>query len=340
MREPFVTLSSGGSSLMGTWGPLILEVRIVDERGTEGDKLTVVLDDRDGQISYPPTGSIITVTGGYRDTGALVVGQFVVDGIDLEGWPQKVTIHGSSVDAKSAAKERKTETHKEQDVPTLGDLINKIAGRNGWSAAIADELKSIPIKEAEHQTEQSDVGFLDDLVQRHDGTLSVKQGRLVALMKAGLTSASGSSLAPIVISPGVNLLKYQVRWSDKPVHGKVEARYFDRLLVETIKVEESVGDGGEDVVSRIREAFPSKEEAQRAAKARARELTRGDGTATFEIEGDPSVGAEIPVVARGIRSGVDGTWAPVRVEHVWNDNGYTNRIETETPGSGDSRGDG
>jgi phage protein D len=204
---------------------------------------------------------------------------------------------------------------------------------------MAEELRSIPIEEAEHQTEESDVAFMSRLVERHDGTCAVKQGRLVCVMRGSMQSASGASLPPVVVAPGRNLLRYRVTWSDKPVHGKVEARWFDRFKVEPRTVEVPVGDGGEEVVAKLPEPFPTEAEAKRAAEAKARELTRGDGTATFEVEGDPAMGAEIPVQAQGIRAGVNGLWVPTRVEHRVDQRGYSTRAETETPGNGDSRGD-
>lgn len=346
MRTPYARLLYGGRDLIAGWGPLVLEMQITDERGEEADKLSVRLDDRDGQVMYPPTGALVVAEIGYLETGGAVINEFKIDGVELEGWPQVIILSGASVDAKAKAKERKTETHKAAETPTLGDLIGKIAGRNGWSPAVAQGLAAIPITEAEHQTEESDPAFITRVVKRHDGQVSIKQGRLVATLRSGGTTVSGGVIAPVVVQPRVNLLRYRARWADKPAHGKVEARWFDRLKAEPQKVEVPVqgasgaqgGGDAEEVVARLPDPFPTKDEAQRAAEARARELARGEGSASFEIEGDPSVGAEIPVQVRGVRSGVDGLWTPTSVEHAIGSAGYVTRIECETPGSGDSRG--
>ena len=339
MRTPFVSLTgASGADLVEQWGPLLMELRITDERGSEADKLTAVLDDRDGRVVYPQTGAKVTASGGYRESGGVVLNEFVIDQVSLEGWPQRIILQGSSVEAKAASKQRRTETHKATEVPTLGDLADKVAGRNGWTAAVAQDLRSIPITEAIHQAEQSDLACITAFIERHDGMVAVKQGRLVAVRRGEMQSASGAALPPIIIAPGVNLLAYRANWSDRPLYKKVESRYFDRAKAMPEKVEVEVDkEAAGDAVDVLRDPFPTKEEAQRAAEARARELTRGDGSATFEIEGDPTVSAETPVLARGIRAGVDGLWVPTRVEHSWSARGYTSRMETETPGKGDSR---
>lgn len=346
-RTPYVSLVSGGTDLIPVWGPLLVDATVTDERGEEADKLSVTLDDLGGRVAYPPTGARIVVSGGYRETGAAVTGEYVVDSIALEGWPQRIVIEASSVEAaKPAAKERKTETHKQEDVPTVGDLIDRIAGRVGLQPVVQAAVRAIPIVEAVHQTEMSDLAFVNHTVRQHDAMMAVKSGRLVVVRRGSMQSASGKPIAPVVVAPRLNLLSYRVRWSDRPLHGKVETRYYDRGGNETRTLEVPVGKQGgpgassSDVVARLREPFPTEEEARQAAEARAREITRGDGSATFEIEGDPTVGAEIPVLAQGIRSGVDGLWVPTRVEHSWSgSSGYRTRIEAETPGQ-DSRGDG
>jgi hypothetical protein len=46
-------------------------------------------------------------------------GRFEIDTVDEEGWPQKITLAGSSVSAKASAKERRTEAHHSGDCAEL-----------------------------------------------------------------------------------------------------------------------------------------------------------------------------------------------------------------------------
>ncbi len=336
MREPFISLNSGGKNLIPIWGPLLIEVLVSDEKGVESDKLTVTLDDTDGQCSYPGTGQIVTIDGGYVGEGPRVQGEFEIDQVDFEGWPQKIILHGTPVSAKKATKERKTEAHKKEDTKTFGDLAGKIAKRNGWKPQIAADLSKLEI-EYEGQAGEFDAQFLTRVAKRFGGIVSVKQGNLVVTKAAGGKSASGKSMTPVVVSPGLNLISYRVSLKKRPDHGKAQAHTFDRKKVE--RVDTKAGSG--EITYKLREPFKTKKEADLAAESKLSELARGTGSATFEIEGDPTAKAEAPVTARGIRSKVDGAWNSIRVEHRWDDSGYRTTLECEAPESKtkDSGGD-
>ncbi len=336
MKTPFLRITHNGQDLAQRWGPLLRDLTITDERGLESDKVAVTLDDRDGRIAYPRTGERIRVECGYLEEGTVVQGDYVVDQVDLSGWPQTITLHGAAVDAKATAKERRTEAHQPPEVATLGTLVEKIAARNGWTARVAAALAAKPI-EYEGQSAESDPAFLGRVAGRYGGLVTIKQGQLVVAPRSGGQTVSGQSLPVLTIRPGLNLLDYRVSWKDRESHGTVKARAFDRDQVTPITV--TAGDGDETVSYQFREPFQSEAEAQAAAEAKAANLRRGEGSASFTLEGDPAMGAERPVEVVGVRAGVDGRWTPTRVEHRWGDGGYTTSIECETPGSGDSRED-
>jgi phage protein D len=342
MRTPFVTMSKQGSDidLVGGWGERFVGLTITDESGTESDKMTLEIDDLDGDVQYPETGTVLHVSGGYREDGAVVQGDYEVNSVDLEGWPQKITVNGTSASTKKKNKERKTEKHDpETGVKTLGDLFEKIAGRNGWSAKVSDKLKQIPV-EYEGQAAESDPAFATRLAARYGGLVAIKQGNMVVTQRGEGKSSSGQGLPSLIIERGVNILSYKVSWKDKPQHGKVKASYFDRKKVKKVDVEEDSDSEGGDVAFIIRKPFKNEKEAKEAAGAKSRELQRGEGSATFEIEGDPQAAAEHPIQVVGIRDRVDGTWNPTRVEHRWTTNSYTTTLECETPGKKSEGGGG
>ena len=327
MREPFISLMSGTTDLIAGWGPLLIALTITDEKGTESDKLIVELDDRDGQCVYPGTGQVVFASGGYLGEGGRVQGEFEIDQIDLEGWPQKITLHGTPVSAKKATKERKTEAHKKDDTKTVGDLMGKIAKRNGWTPKVAPEIAKIPL-EYEGQAGEFDTQFARRIAARYGGIFAVKQGKMVVTKAGSGMTASGQSLPPMVIAPGVNLISYRASYKKRVEHGKAQAHYFDRKDVKRVDVDAGQG----EITYRLREAFKSKDEAMKAAEAKLSDLDRGEGSATFEIEGDTSAAAERPVSASGIRSKVDGAWSTIRAEHRFQDGTYVVTLECETPG--------
>ena len=329
MRIPYIAVNYNGRNLIPEWGPALISVTVTDEKGLENDKVVIELDDLDGQTECPEPGNVVTVDGGYEGEGNFSVqGEFEIDSINLEGWPQKITLNGQSASAKKANKERKTEAHKKDDTPTVGKLVEKIAKRNGWKAKVADDIASIPLS-YEGQSAESDLSFLNRVVTRYGGIAAVKQGNLVVNGAASGKSASGAAIGGLVIAPFVNLKDYKVEIKSRPNHGKAEASYFDRSKVKRVDV--SAGQG--EITYRFREPFKNEAEAKKAAESKLSELARGTASATFTIEGDPSAAAEEPVVVQGVRERVDGTWNPIKVEHKWSDDGYETTLECETPGA-------
>ncbi|WP_324134057.1 hypothetical protein [Bosea sp. (in: a-proteobacteria)] len=331
MRTPYIAVNFNGRNLVPQWGPTLISVTVSDERGLESDKVTIELDDLDGETECPETGQIVTVDGGYEEDGATVQGEFEIDQISLEGWPQRITLSGTSASAKKANKERKTEAHRKTDTPTLGKLAEKIAGRNGWKAKVGGDLASIPI-EYEGQSAESDAAFLTRLVGRYGGLVAIKQGNLVINPKGAGKSTSGAAIGGLIIAPGINLKTYKADIKSRPEHGKAEAAVFDRKKVKRVDVKANSGGSGE-ITYRFREPFKNEAEAKKAAESKLTDLARGTSSATFTIEGEPSAAAEEPVTVQGIRTRIDGVWNPIKVEHKWSDSGYETTLECEVPGA-------
>ena len=77
--------------------------------------------------------------------------------------------------------------------------------------------------------------------------------------------------------------------------------------------------------------FPTKEEAERAAKAALDEARRGDTTLSLTVIGDATIAAGGRIVVAGIRLGVDGLWSVTSVTHTIAAEGFTTSIEAEIP---------
>jgi Phage protein D len=327
MREPFFSLYRGEVEVSANWADLIISAEITDEDGGEGDKLMIELDDRDGQIELPELGAVVRAVGGYRGEQGVREGEFEIDQIDVEGWPQKVILHGTSAGAKQGTKERRSKSFQPPQYKTYGEVFDYLAKQNNWKARISDDLRNIPLH-FEAQQEESDMAFATRLAEKHDHLATVKDQNLVCTSKAEGKTVSGSELPALRVATGENILKYRVSWKSRPKHGKVEARYFDRDKTRDETIEE--GDGETAFV--FREPFASKEDAERAVKARKRELERGEASAAFEIEGNVDAGSQVPIEVDDVRDKVDGRWNPKRVTHRWEAQGYTNAIECEAAG--------
>lgn len=337
---PDFSVIADGVDVTGRFGGRKIEIEVVDATGVESDSAEITIFDPESIVSPPRRGALLAISMGYRETGLIPQGLFKVDQVTFKGYPHQITIQARSADNKKEMKERRTKDYTNK---TLQQVAQEIAGRHGMSALVASDLASIkfPVFAGADESyigqhEESDVSFLTRVAEERGGFFSVKNGKFLIAKRGDGKSMSGA-VGNVVITPDVLIDRdaYEVSWKDKPVHGKVEASYFDRGKVAREPVVKGGGDG--NVAYRFREPFPSKKQAEDAADGKARELQREVASASFTVWGDPTIRAEMDLVAAGIRPGVDGVQLSIeRVTHrIDSGGGFTTRIECEAkPGGG------
>lgn len=329
MPRPFFRVSAGGVDITSKIAGRGISLSITDGVGLESDTISLEIDDQDGVIAPPRTGVVLNVVGGYEDGAQRDFGDFKVDNVSLSGYPQKIAISAAAVDAKGNPKRKAVKDFQVADFPTYGDIYKHLAGQMGLSLSISGELKG-KTNPFEFQSEESELRFATRLGEKIGAAVTVKGNRLVVLKRGAGETAGGQPIPTIVVKPGFNLLSYTVTLKDKPKHSDVKATWFDRKKVERKEVSVSIGSDGPSFL--ITEPFQNEAEAKNAAAAQAKNLQRGEGSASFEIDGDPSARAEAFVQASGIRSLVDGLWRATTVTHEFSSTAaYKTSIECESP---------
>lgn len=339
--KPYFSISAGGISIMDALGGRGVSLTVTDGVGLKSDAVQIVIDDQDGAVSPPSTGQIISVSGGYIDGPWRDFGTYKVDQVTLRGYPQQINISAQAVDVMTPSKQQEPKHYKKADYPTYKDIFNDVAGKMSLSLSIDSTVGGIK-NPYEAQGEEDYISFATRLGEKLDASVTVKAGRLIVVPRGTGSSASGSSLSAIVVSPGLNLLSYSCTIKDKPKYGKVKATWWDRKKVERKEVEEATK-GGQGPDFLLRDPYLTEDEAKQAAKSMVTKLARGEGSATFTIDGDPYAQAEAFVMATGIRSLVDGPWRAVTVTHNFSSTApYTTTIACELPsdGSGSRSGGG
>ena len=308
-----------------------MRLSITDGVGETSDRIELELTDQDGLVQEPPEGTKLQVSGGY-DGSLRNFGTFVVDQVTVSGYPQSIQIAAQSMDAKSAQKERRTKAFAQKEFPTHQDIFAKVSGDIGLT------LKMDPVIGAkknvfEGQTEESGLAFLTRIGKSLDASVTVKEGNLVVVRKGEGQSVSGIALPVLLVAPGINLISYNVTIAGKPKYGSVKATWFDRGKVEhKFVVKPSAVDGPEFV---LREPYQSEDDAERAAEAKVKELSRAEGSATFEVAGDPMIRAEAFVHVQGVKRSADGLWRVTEVTHEFSSSGpYTTSLRCEPPTGG------
>jgi phage protein D len=306
-----------------------ISMTVTDGIGYKADTLQIVIDDHNGIVAAPSTGTKLSARGGYRDGEIREFGDFIVDQVSFSGWPQQITIDAQSVAAASAAKEKESKDFRAEEYPTYGDIFRELAGKAGLSLHISADLADIA-NEYEAQGEEDNLEFATRLGRKIDATVSVKSGRMIVAKRGSGLSASGKPMPDLTAAIGVNLLSYSATWMDKPKHSNVRATWYDRKSNRRVIVETETGLEGPAFL--IREPFQSQEEAIRAAAAKANELKRGQANAQFTINGAPGARAGANVLVSGARPSINGAWYVKSVTHNFSSSApYTTNLECELP---------
>ena len=314
-------------------------LRLRDEAGTTSDTVEITLDDVDeAQITLPPTGAEIEVSIGY-DGRTVKKGMFIVDEIELEGFPMAMTLRGraspqtKSKGGKSDLQSQKTRSWKKGT--TIGAMVAKIAKEHGLTPAVSGELSGISLPHTD-QSNESDMNLLHRLAKRYDAIAKPAGGRLVFAKRGAAESVSGEEMARIELSrEDVSSVRVTLARRDAP--GTVVAYYHDRRKAKRKEVK--VGSG--EPVRRLRMAYPDKDSAVAAAKAEQRKRARAEESLDLAMAGVPELCAETVVILSGFREGIDGEWLAKSAEHYIGPQGYRCSVEGERPNSdADVKGSG
>jgi len=324
-------LSAGGVDISSRIAGVAMDMTVTDGAGLDSDTVSLTLDDNGGRIGGITTGTEISVYGGTDEKGIRNFGKYIVDDVTYDGYPQKVTINAQASDATSSEKERDTKGFIKEEYPTYQSIFEEIAGQAGLSLKMDGTIggKTNPY---EARDREDAVGFLTRLGKKIGATVTVKEKQLVVVPRGSTTAASGQSMGGTSISPGRNLLSYSVSIKEKPKHTEVESKWYDRREKKWEIEKVPLKRPGGDVPYRIRQPFQDKDEAKESAQASADELSRNQGTASFEIDGDPNAAAESKAIVSGVRANVDGEWFIKTATHNFSSSSpYTTTLECELP---------
>ncbi|WP_459455431.1 phage late control D family protein [Rhizobium sp. No.120] len=301
--QPRVEVTVDGVPMAGHFYERLISVTVTDEEGLKSDTVDIELNDGPPNfLALPRKGAIISVKMGYG-SNLVPKGQFTADKISLDCLPYKMSISGKAADLRSGKLKERQE--RAWDKATLGDIIADIARESGLTPAVDAEL-------AEHryewlgQQDETNIHFLRRLADRHNALFAVKQKRLLFARRGSGLSASGASLGSIILTPAqIKTGTLKVDINDRTKYSKVVSYYQDADKAQRVEIE-AQADADGDSIYRIPEAFSSPAEADKAARAKAKELARGEGTVSVTALGDPTIEAGLPLLFADVRPGLDG----------------------------------
>jgi phage protein D len=301
--HPIVEITIDGQPVAGAFYERLINVSVTDKEGIESDTFDMELNDGPevGFLAIPRTGAKVDIRIGYGAPASL--GQFVVTKVTGKCIPYGLSISGKSEDLGGSKLKEKKDKH--WDNKSVKDIVDDIAKDSGLSANVDSEIGAHQY-EWFGQQDESPIHVLRRLEQRHNGLFKVKDGQLIFSARGSGNSAGGSFMGSCVVTPSMIIQgTCTFEANDRTKYSKVVAYHQDKNKAERVAVEAEGNSDGE-AEYRIPEPFSSVEEADKAAQSKAKDLKRGEGSASVTIVGNPGVTAGAPLLFSGVRPGLDG----------------------------------
>ena len=336
----------------------IISISLTDKRGFEADELTIELDDHDGTIAIPKTGSKITLKLGYKETGLVEKGEYRVSEFTASGSPDRLSITARAADlAEALAEQVEKSWHKQ----TLYQIIETIAKKHKYEYIISKDYQNQKIEHID-QTNESDASFMSRLAEQYDAIATIKNGKLLFIPAGESQTASGQPIQPTTITRASGD-SHSFTYSSSNSYQAVRAYYTDKktgqkkeVIVnkdnaypnkkttqqtktvkgKTFKAKKKENDNQKvntegQKIKTLRHLYATESGAWSGARGAFKKIQRG--VAEFSITlavGRPDLYPETPAVVKGFKPEIDAeAWLITEVSHKIDSGGYTASIQFE-----------
>lgn len=336
----------------------IISISLTDKRGFEADELTIELDDHDGTIAIPKTGSKITLKLGYKETGLVEKGEYLVSEFTASGSPDRLSITARAADlAEALAEQVEKSWHKQ----TLYQIIETIAKKHKYEYIISKDYQNQKIEHID-QTNESDASFMSRLAEQYDAIATVKNGKLLFIPAGESQTASGQPILPTTITRA-NGDSHSFTYSSSNSYQAVRAYYTDKKTgqkkevivnkdnaypnkkttqqTKTVKgktfkakkkeIDNQKANTEGQKIKTLRHLYATESGAWSGARGAFKKIQRG--VAEFSITlavGRPDLYPETPAVVKGFKPEIDAeAWLITEVSHKIDSGGYTAGIQFE-----------
>jgi hypothetical protein len=328
--RPAFRVEVDGQDITAVVSKRLVSLRLSDAAGVQSDQLSLSLSDAlpRSRLQEPGVGAEIKLWLGYG-LRLKYMGLFIADRVETSGPPDLMNIdafaspHGETTSGQTAITEQRSRSWPAGT--TLGALVDRVAGDHGMVSAVSASLASIVLPHTD-QVDESDIHLLSRLALDLDAIAKPANGRLILAKRGESLSASGMAMptVPIVLS---DVSSWRVSRSLREAVGQVVAVWQDLDAGQPVELLAGAG----APVRRLRDRYPSREAAQRAADAEFARSSRAGRALSLTLPGNPDLIAEGLVNLSGFRSYLDGTWLVTRVEHSLDATGYRCSVTGEPP---------
>lgn len=328
---PAVEVTGANAALINS---RLIDWEYVDAAGIRSDtlKLTVNIEGLDG---LPSVDDKIGLRRGYKESGLVDAGMFVITRVTPQLFPAQLVITATAAPFKVADEtDFKARKSASFGPTTLGAIFRELTARHGFSPRIAADLDAIQIDHLD-QSNETDMGFLTRIAKIHDA-VTKPVNELYVMARAGqLKSLSGKTLPVMTISvtndnrPGDSAFVNASLDEDSRVKFKgCKTTWWDGASGK-----ECVVETGEKPFKKVTQRYQNEAEAKAAGEGMARKIKRGASKIRIECPGNPGYGAEGLVVLDGSwPSYLQGQWSIDKVtESGSRQQSYRTAIEASVP---------
>lgn len=303
----------------------LVELRVESTADRQSDSVEIVLGDEGGTVAAPPTGRLLRVRIGYRESGLVDAGAYWHSETELEWAPRRLTVRGVAADIRAASALKTPRTRSWHDT-TVAALVEAVAAEHGLDARVAGQYAAAAVPHLD-QTE-SDLHLLRRLAAQHDATVALSGSRIAFGPAAAATTAAGSAQPTVAVDRAHPPSSLRVSYRERPRVGAVRALWPN--IPAARPAHETAGSG--EPVMDLPDPYPSRAEAAAAAAATLRQHTRAVAQLELDLPGQPALFAGGIVTVEWDQL-ADGRWSVTRATHTIRDGGYTTSISA-TPASG------
>ena len=148
-------------------------------------------------LALPKMGSKLAVSLGYKESGLVDMGVYVINAITMKRPPHTVQIKGHGADLGSHMKIKRTRMWRRT---TVGEIVGDIGSEHGYKPAVSKDLADVKIPHID-QTDESDLHFFTRIAHAHSATTKPAGEHLLFVPKNSGLSATGKMLETIHLKP-------------------------------------------------------------------------------------------------------------------------------------------
>lgn len=328
---PAVEVTGANAALINS---RLIDWEYVDAAGVQSDtlKLTVNIEGLDG---LPSVDGKIGLRRGYKESGLVDAGEFVVTRVTPQLFPAQLLIVATAAPFKVADEtDFKARKSASFGPTTLGAIFRELTARHGFSPRIAPELDAIQVDHLD-QSNETDMGFLTRIAKTHDAVTKPVNELYVMARRGQLKSLSGKTLPVMTISitndnrPGDRAFTNGSLDEDSRQKFKgCKTTWWDGASGK-----ECIVETGEKPFKKVTQRYQNEAEAKAAGEGMARKIKREASKVRIDCPGNPGYAAEgLVVLDDSWPSFMRGQWSIDKVtENGSRQQSYRATLEASLP---------